>query len=94
MHKVSKKYLLQIEPKGPKSKRPCNDNLTDKMEALIRRAKHGKPWKGTHKCICGERSGNTDLFASGYTTNSLAAHYLRWHRDDVPFSEIEKLQRI
>ena len=94
MHNTSSKYLLQIHPSCPKSSKPCNDELTAKMERLLEVAKRGKPYKGCHKCICGERSSNYDLFVAGYTTNSLAAHYLIYHRNGIPKSEIEKLNSI
>ncbi len=94
MHNTSMRYLLQIEPKGKKSIYPSNDLITEKMERLLRSATRGKACKGTHKCICGERSTNYSLFIRGYITNSLAVHYLRWHRDEVPRLEIEKVKNI
>jgi len=95
MHTLSKKYLLQIEPKGKKSKTRCNDRLTEKMRLLLKYAKDGRPYKGHHTCSCGKHSGNRDLYIKGgYITDSLAVHYLEWHRKDVPEKEIDKLKAI
>ena len=94
MNNISRKYLLQIEPKNKKSELPVNDFLTKKMESLLESAIRGRGYKGRHKCVCGEKSGNYDLEVRGYITNSLATHYLRWHRWEVPISEIEKLREI
>jgi hypothetical protein len=94
MSKVSKKYLLQIEPKGKKSAVRCNDKLTQKMRLLLKYAKEGRHYKGWHTCSCGERGGSCDLHIKGYITNSLAVHYLEWHRKDVPEKEIAKLKSI
>jgi len=94
MNNLSKKYLLQIEPRSKKSGLPFNDVLTRKMESLLSRAIIGQRYKGWHRCVCREKSGSHDLLVKGYITNSLAAHYLRWHRSEVPESEIEKLRNI
>ena len=92
MHDTSDKYLLQIEPKRHKSLVPVDDELTIKMESLLKSAEKGTQRRGVHGCICGERSGSCDLLVHGYITNSLAAHHLRWHRSEIPRSEIIKLQ--
>ena len=94
MNNLSEKYLLQIEPKEQKSKTPINDNLTKKMINLLKTAKRGRAYKGTHRCVCGERSENYDLFIGNLITNSLAVHYLKWHRKEIPKSEILKLRDI
>ena len=94
MNNTSEEYLLQIEPRNKKSKFPVDDALTKKMEHLLELATIGMRYKGWHTCVCGEKSGSWDLIIKGYTTNSLAAHYLRWHRDEVPMSEINKLKDV
>lgn len=95
MHDTSDRYLLQIHPRGQQTKEPVNDALTVKMEWLLGAAEKGTQWRGRHGCTgCGETSGSCDLLVDKYVTNSLAAHYLRWHRPDVPVSEIEKLNGI
>jgi hypothetical protein len=95
MHDTSNKYLLQIHPNGLCSKDPINDDLTVKMEILLKNARKGTQYRGFHTCTgCGKMGGSCDLIVGPYITNSLAVHYLRWHRNDVPLSEIEKLRRI
>ena len=94
MHNVSCEYLLQIEPKNPRAKFPVDDVLTTKMEVLLIQAEKGTQWRGWHTCCCGKQSGSCDLLVSNYITNSLAVHYLRWHRGEVPESEIQKLRNI
>lgn len=94
MYNTSNRYLMQIEPKTGKTLRPNNNYLTIKMERLLKNAKICSRYRGFHECICGERSGTCDLHIGEFITNSLAVHYLRWHRDEVPVSEIDKLVRI
>ena len=94
MHDISNEYLLQIEPEGNTSSYPTDDELTKKMELLLSSARDGTRYRGWHTCSCGEKSGYCDLIIPGYITNSLAAHYLRWHRHDVPLGEQEKLSSI
>ena len=94
MHNTSDKYLLQIEPKGPKSEQPNHDFLTHAMTEMLASAKVGRIYRGFHKCICGKTSGCADLYVGGYITNSLASHYLKWHRDEVPQSEINKVLKL
>ena len=93
MHNTSAKYLLQIEPKKAKEKIPIEDKLTIKMEILLKNAIIGTHYRGFHMCHCGEISETKDLIVGNYITNSLAAHYLRWHRAEIPRSEIEKLKK-
>ena len=94
MHDTLDKYLLQIEPKNRKSDTPINDSLTEKMENLLEKAEKGTCYRGFHVCACGKVSGCCDLIVDKYITNSLAAHYLRWHRSEVSESEIRKLEEI
>lgn len=93
MHDTSEKYLLQIHPESPKTEFPVDDFLTRRMETLLYNATKGATYRGWHNCTgCGESSGSSDLIVEGgYITNSLAVHYLRWHRPEVPKSEIDKL---
>uniref|UniRef100_A0A6M3KFL2 Uncharacterized protein n=1 Tax=viral metagenome TaxID=1070528 RepID=A0A6M3KFL2_9ZZZZ len=95
MQDLSERYLLQLHPANKKSEYPVNDTLTDKMEKLLSSAKKGTQYRGWHNCTgCGEMSGSCDLIVGPYITNSLAAHYLRWHRNDAPESEINKLKKL
>ena len=83
-----------IEPKLEKSKSPINDELTTKMKLLLKKGRSGVMYKGWHECICGERSGNCDIHVGKYITNSLAAHYLEYHREEIPESEIVKISEL
>jgi len=50
---------------------------------------------GVHECVCGERSHGCDYkISENCATNSLAVHYLRWHRDEVPKSELLKIDKL
>lgn len=89
-------HLLFIEPLKPASKKPVEDELTAKMRELwsdASRSPHG--YYGFHLCVCGARSDNFDWYVrGGLKTNSLAVHYLEYHRAEVPKSELEKLRRL
>ncbi len=55
----------------------------------------GSGWKGMHITACGEMSQAKDfLLENGMITNSLAPFYLRWYRDYIPASEIEKVKKL
>lgn|SRR4030067_446725 len=105
MHTTKHPYLMQIEPRHGKSELPVEDEFTFIMEELLTDGTNGvyqdgkfilgDNWRGCHVCICGERSGCSDIkVGSGHITNSLAAHYLRWHREDVPQLEFYKIRNI
>jgi len=93
MINLGKKHLLFIEPKGKVWETPVNDNLTRMMNWLLRKkATHGPYFKGWHTCACGVKSANYDLYLpDGTMTNSLAVHYLKHHRSEVPKRELVKL---
>lgn len=55
----------------------------------------GVSTKGWHVCRCKETSYPHDFeIHTGYYTNGLATHYLRWHRDDVPEAELNKVRSL
>lgn len=99
--------LLFIEPMKDRSIIPTDDELTFFMEDLLYKAMHdtskqgiiekgkfsqGLGYMGYHTCVCGAVSQNFDLeIYPGYYTNSLAAHYLKWHREEVPQRELDKV---
>ncbi len=92
MINLTSKYLLMIEPIG-QGHPPINDRLSEIAREVLASAKIGCRWRGMHRCVCGERSGSCDLvLPTGVITNSLMAHYIRCHRDEVPDTEIEKLR--
>lgn len=102
---IRPKHLLFIEPQRPPGVYPVLDGYTVRMVAALRKAKRGTlmgdqfrtggGWKGVHTCSCGVNSGNCDLLLeNGMVTNSLAAHYLAWHRDEVPAAELRKVAAL
>lgn len=90
--------LLFVEPQGPPSEEPVVDSLTRRMAAALGRASfpgNGMAYRGVHRCSCGATSGNRDLYVDGrFSTNSLAAHYLAWHRNEVPHAELAKVASL
>jgi hypothetical protein len=105
---VTEKGLLFIEPKGSPTTEPCIDHYTRKVTAAIHACKEegvltlsGEFFpnvltKGFHVCGCGNAaSGNHDYkLPGGLITNSLAMHYLAYHRDEVPESELVKIEGL
>ena len=52
-------------------------------------------YMGVHQCICGAKSHSRDyLLPNGYVTNSLAVHYLEFHRDEVSDVELAKIDQM
>jgi len=50
---------------------------------------------GHHNCRCGAASECYDYLLNGtLVTNTLCVHYLAYHRDEVPQSEINKLEKL
>jgi hypothetical protein len=102
--------ILFIEPVNQVDKVPTNDQYTSFMEICLTLADENKKigvvqddgrfWKdvmtkGVHTCVCGYKSCPFDFeIYPGYYTNSLATHYLRDHRSEVPKVEIEKVERV
>ena len=100
------KVILFIEPKNC-SKNPIIDELTIKMfnamgDHLIKGVVNhkgdfikGLKTMGLHECICGKVSRSYDiLLDSGQATNFLSAHYLAFHRDEVPEEELQKVRNL
>lgn len=97
--------LLFIEPQNPPSRQPVVDELTVKIVAARRQAKVGiflndkffpdMSSKGKHFCSCGAVSSSQDyLLPGGEVTNSLAGHYLAWHRGEVSQSQLERVGKL
>ena len=52
-------------------------------------------WKGCHITDCGQRSDNYDyLLGNGMITNSLCVFYLRYYRNAIPKSEMDKVRKL
>ncbi len=86
--------IMMIEPKGKASSQPVVDEATRKMTAAWRQARHSDyGYRGFHMCNCGACSDNKDHWvgADEKMTNSLAIHYLAYHRTDVPAEELAKI---
>lgn len=99
--------LLYIEPQQDKNDEACIDILTQKMAAAFSHRKSsgcldkegtyrdGGAFMGTQTCACGTRSDNCDYeLEAGYITNSLCVHYLVWHRNEIPESELAKVNSL
>lgn len=84
--------LLMIEPKHHGSSLPVLDALTRKMTAAWRTSKAGVSYRGVHVCVCGATSDNCEhhvpINGRAMRTNSLAVHYLAFHRSEVPESDL------
>lgn len=94
---IDRSGILMIEPENPPSREPVIDELTRIMATALRNAKAGdKAWRGFHTCSCGAHSSNRDHFVTTtdgrrLKTNSLAVHYLAYHRHDVPKEDLAKV---
>ena len=89
-------HLLFIEPEEPASQAPVQDALSAKMRALMAQARRSDyVYFGFHQCICGAKGDTSDwILHSGQKTNSLAVHYLEFHRHEVPDGELEKIRKL
>ncbi len=91
--------LLFIEPCGQRSAEPVLDELTERMAEALRVGEMSNCYMGVHTCVCGVRSESHDVLVQRvdgdyFVTNTLATHYLMWHRDDVPESELVKVRTL
>lgn len=85
-----------IEPVGAPTAVALQDDISGKVERLLA-ACAIPPWglryKGFHTCICGAISTNYDMvLPDGRLTNSLALHYVQFHRAEVPENELVKIR--
>lgn len=96
--------LLYIEPASDKSEAPIIDIYTRKMAAALQSristgilredGAYDKDFStlGFQRCSCGVTSDNVDYELSDrIITNSLCVHYLAWHRQEVPQTELNKV---
>lgn len=103
---TSANMLLYVEPQGQRSAEPVVDDLTKKMTAAFQNHKSGSAEQGGQfeegaatmghqTCACGAQSSVTDyLLESGFITNSLCIHYLAWHRNEIPKTELDKVASL
>lgn len=89
--------LLYIEPKESPSNEPVIDEITKKMTAAFRKYTQtgglhcdgaftpGGAFRGWHSCCDKGSSSNCDyMLPNGMVKNSLAMHYLAYHRSEIP----------
>jgi len=96
--------LLFVEPRTPAVKSPVVDELTRRVAYALSTSEGGilvkgriipGRYRGTHTCECGARSSNQDyLTKTGLITNSLAPHYVAYHRNSLVSSEIAKANAL
>lgn len=101
----SPKLLLFIEPILHKSDTPVIDDYVRILAASFAKAVTGtisddqfnieSGYMGHHNCVCGAGSTAFDYkLTENLFTNSLAIHYLVWHRQEVPSTELEKIRTL
>ena len=55
----------------------------------------GYGYRGTHHSDCGEKSSNKDyLLKNGMITNSLCSFYLKYYRNVIPVTEMNKVNQL
>lgn len=55
----------------------------------------GSGFRGFHETECGERSSNKDyLLKNGMITNSLCSFYLKYYRNVIPVTEMNKVTNL
>ncbi len=95
MVNLDDKHLLFIEPKARASEEPLQDELSRKLQMMLSHAVRGDCYRGVHHCSCGAQSNSCDwVLSNGLITNSLAVHYLEYHRAEVPEGEIQKINSL
>jgi len=91
-------HLLFIEPTGAPSATPTIDHTTRKLVGAWRaRRASDYAYGGFHECTgegCRAVSDDSDYWIDGLMTNSLALHYLAFHRSEVPQSELAKIAAL
>lgn len=53
----------------------------------------GHGYRGLH-CFDGKSSSVDLLLPSGFITNEICVHYVRWYRDAIPDNDMKKLNQI
>lgn len=92
LDKYTKKmvFALQRAKRGtyPYYRKIANGDLSHFSE--------GDGYFGTHQCSCGfEMVVNSQVFLyKDEITNCYAAHYLAWHRSEVPEEQLERVDRL
>ncbi|OPX87479.1 MAG: hypothetical protein A4E53_02467 [Pelotomaculum sp. PtaB.Bin104] len=95
---LSDEYFLMIEPdkEGPPLTTPIEDELSNKVDYIFSKCKPlDYSFRGFHQTKCFKVSDNKNWFLpNGMITNSLYTYYIRYYRNYVPQSEIDKINKI
>lgn len=92
---VVERGMLWIEPLQSATIEPIIDSYTRKMAAAFRLATPGRGSRGCHRCICRAYSTSCAFeLPNGQWTNSLCVHYLAFHREEVPTSELNAVAAL
>lgn len=91
--------VLYIEPLHSAAVEPLIDSLTRRSAFALAHSRPGRGWGGAHRCTCGAHSTSTDhIFTGpcggGFVTHALLVHYLAYHRDEIPESELSSLAAL
>jgi hypothetical protein len=91
---MASRMLLFINPKREPRRFRRFVYFTVKLALNMRNATNYRSYRGWHECSgkdCGLRSSTSDLLLpNGMITNTLALHYLEYHRSEMPWSELYK----
>ncbi len=89
---INDKFTNMMERAINNSKRGISNYSRTDEEPHFRQ---GSGYKGFHLTECGVSSSNNDyLLENGMITNSLAAFYLRYYRNSIPKTEMEKVEEL
>lgn len=93
---ISDQGLLYIEPGQAASPAPVIDEITRRMCAAFREARHSEyAYAGVHECVCGAHSTSCDYrLPGGDLTNSLCVHYVAHHRAEVPPDQLARIRGL
>ena len=88
------KHFLFMEPLSKNTEDPIDDEITKFVEHLMAKCKENSDYtKGWHTCACkaGSDSNTKTVNFAGRSlkTNSLAVHYVKFHRSEVPTKDLE-----
>jgi hypothetical protein len=102
---ISDKYTIGMDTKLRQAIKEAREGYDDEL-GWAKNGKYGtvspngefhpnESCMGVHTCICGAKSHSRDyLLPNGYVTNSLAVHYLIFHRDEIPKEEFDKIDKM
>lgn len=88
--------LLFIEPANDASFEPVIDDLTRIAAAALATSEEYDHTRGAHVCTgCGRGSSSCSYrLPGGLSTHALLVHYLAFHRDEVPASELARIAAL